>query len=201
MVVVWEEHHDSYLRPKLPDDFRLDTLYCLLRIGRIAAERKDGRWFVSAAAVAERMKLLGKSDNSPNPTGALAKLQKMNPMTKTSSSKTLRHPSSNPTDERNRRFELLNEAHKIRGGHCRECVDVFFAGTKFCTGRNCPNSPQRCEKLDFADSLAAIQRRDCFTASVGADTAAGLSISKGSAYCIRRKQPFAEAIPACTGYR
>jgi len=50
---------------------RLDTLYCLLRIGRIASERRDGRWFVSAAAVEERMRLLGKSDNSSNPTGAI----------------------------------------------------------------------------------------------------------------------------------
>jgi len=47
---------------------RLDTLYCLLRIGRIASERKNGRWFVSADAVEERMRLLGKSDNSSNPS-------------------------------------------------------------------------------------------------------------------------------------
>lgn len=33
---------------------RLDVLYPLLRIGRLRARKKDGRWLVSAADVAER---------------------------------------------------------------------------------------------------------------------------------------------------
>ena len=33
---------------------RLDVLYPLLRVGRLRARKKDGRWFVSADAVARR---------------------------------------------------------------------------------------------------------------------------------------------------
>jgi hypothetical protein len=33
---------------------RLDSLYPLLRIGRLAARKKDGRWLVNAADVASR---------------------------------------------------------------------------------------------------------------------------------------------------
>jgi predicted site-specific integrase-resolvase len=34
---------------------RLDVLYPLLRIGRLQARKKDGRWLVSAADVAKRV--------------------------------------------------------------------------------------------------------------------------------------------------
>jgi hypothetical protein len=34
---------------------RLDVLYPLLRIGRLQARKKDGRWLISAADVAKRV--------------------------------------------------------------------------------------------------------------------------------------------------
>jgi len=75
-------------------------IYSLLWSGKLEGATKDsnGSWRIPARPL------------PLHPHGTIPTFQKSNLM-KTSSSKTLRRPSSNSTDERNRRFELLNEAH------------------------------------------------------------------------------------------
>lgn len=44
---------------------RLDATYALIWTGRLAAEKKDGRWLVPRRAVEERIRQRGQKQGSP----------------------------------------------------------------------------------------------------------------------------------------